>query len=212
MAMTIDSLERNLKKAYGPQLKYQVHRDAELIEIFWSGFENYRDPEGEDSLRVHLALGSGGEYLEVIAPNVFNGSGCRHLGALGRVLLGISMRTAVVQFGFDESDGEVRATAEIPLMDGTFTPKQLRATIDHLKSVINQFHPFVARALESGEISFPDEGTIIRPTLDDGSDAAGALESVDPGDTIRAALRATREVGKKAWENAVPARDVGRHG
>lgn len=212
MAMTIDSLERNLKKAYGSQLKYHLHRDAEAIDIFWSGFENYRDPEGDDSLRTQLVLGAGGEYLEIVAPNAFNASSCRHLGALGRVLLGVSMRTAVVQFAFDESDGEVRATAEIPLMDGTYTPKQLRATIDHLKSVIDQFHPFIFRAMESGVISFPDEGTIVRPTLEDGETDAGAIEAVDLGDAIRAALGASREAGRKLWANAVPARDVGRHG
>lgn len=212
MAMNIDSLERALKKAFGAKLKYSVHRDAEMIELLWGGFDNYRNPSGEDSLRLLLVLTNAGEYLEVSAPQIYDASACRHVGALCRVLLGTCMRTNVVQFSLDDSDGEIRASAEVLLMDGTCTPKQLHATICVVKSVIDQFHPHVVRAMETGEVSYPDEGTIARPTLEDSESEDGPLGSVDIGAEIRTALAKTREAGRKLWESATPARDPGRRG
>lgn len=113
------------------------------------------------------------------------------------MLLGTSLRTPVVQLSFDESDGEVRATAEMVLMDGTCTPKQLRATVELLMNVIDQYHPHIVRAMETGEISYPDEGTIIRPTLEDSESRDGPLGNVDVDAEVRAALEKTREAGKK---------------
>ena len=211
MAMNIDSLERALKKAFGKELRYEVTRDASIIRMSWGGLKNYRDPEGKDDLLIFVTLDGNGEYLEIQAPQAYNAGGCRHMGALCRTLLGTSFRTPVVQFSFDESDGEIRATAEMVLMDGTCTPKQLRATIELLISVIDDYHPHIVRAMETGEISYPDEGTIVRPTLEDSESEDGPLGSVDVDVAIRAALTKTREAGKKLWESAAPARDPGRH-
>ena len=212
MAMNIDALERTLKKAFGNKLNYEVDRDAETIKIDWSGWDHYRDPEGNDNLRILLVLAGAGEYLEVAALRVYDASGCRHIGALSRMLLGVSLRTNIAQFSFDEKDGEVRATAEMVLMDGTCTPKQLHATIGILTSVIDGHHSHIVRVMETGDISFPDEDTIERPTLEDSESEDGPLGRVDPGDAVREALAKTREAGRKMWEGAAPARDVGRHG
>lgn len=211
MAMNIDSLERALKKAFGGKLRYQVHRDSEAIEMVWGGFDHYRDPNGEDSITIVILLQSAGEYLEVMAPRIYDASGSRHVGALCRVLLGTSMRTNVVQFSLNDSTGEIQASAELPLMDGTCTPKQLRVTIEIVKDVVDRFHPHVVRAMETGEISYPEEGTIDRPTLEDSESEDGPLGSVDVGEALRAAIKQARAEGRKMWEDAVPPRDPGRH-
>lgn len=211
MAMSIESVGRALKKGFGDNLKYQIDREASVIRTSWGGFTNYRDPNGDNDLLIVVMLTDNGEYLEIQAPQVYNAAGSSHKGALCRVLLGTSLRTPVVQFSFDESDGEVRATAEMVLMDGTCTPKQLRATVELLMNVIDQYHPHIVRAMETGEISYPDEGTIIRPTLEDSESRDGPLGNVDVDAEVRAALEKTREAGKKMWESAAPARDPGRH-
>lgn len=211
MAMSIESVGRALKKGFGDNLKYQIDREASVIRTSWGGFTNYRDPNGDNDLLIVVMLTANGEYLEIQAPQVYNAAGSSHKGALCRVLLGTSLRTPVVQFSFDESDGEVRATAEMVLMDGTCTPKQLRATVELLMNVIDQYHPHIVRAMETGEISYPDEGTIIRPTLEDSESRDGPLGNVDVDAEVRAALEKTREAGKKMWESAAPARDPGRH-
>lgn len=210
MAMNIGSLERTLRKAYGPRLKCRVDRDAEMIEMHWSGFDQYRDGSGSDSMRVVVLLQGNGEYLEVAAPSLYDASDCKHMEALCRVLLGTSLRTQLVQFSLDESDGEIRATAEMVLMDGACTPKQLQATIEIVKNVIDEFHPHVKLAMELGTISFPDEGTVVRPSLEDAEAESAPPAEVDLDVTLRDSLEASRVAGRKMWESADPPRDVGR--
>lgn len=210
MAMNIDSLERTLKKAYGSKLKCTVDRDAEVIEMFWSGFEKYRNPEGEDSMQLLVLLSGQGEYLEVRAQRLYDASDCQHTGELCRTLLGTSLRTALVQFSLDEADGEVRATAEMVLMDGACTPKQLEATIEIMKSVIDKFHPHIEQAMQSGAISFPDESMVIRPTLEDSEVETSPMATIDIDDALRELLEKSRLTGRKMWESAAPPRDPGR--
>jgi len=99
-----------------------------------------------------------------------------------------------MQLSFDESDREVRVTAATVLMN-----------------VIDDYDPRVVRAMESGEITYPDEGTIARPTLEDSDSEDGPLGKVDIDAEVRAALKHTREAGKKIWDYTAPARDPGRH-
>jgi hypothetical protein len=187
-----------------------VDQDAEMIEMNWSGFDHYRDESGSDSMRLVVLLQGNGEYLEVAAPSLYDASDCKHMEALCRVLLGTSLRTQLVQFSLDESDGEIRATAEMVLMDSACTPKQLQATIEIVKNVIDKFHPHVKLAMEIGTISFPDEGTVIRPSLNDSESESVPLADVDLDLTLRESLEESRVAGRKMWESAEPPRDVGR--
>jgi len=210
MAMNIDSLERTLKRAFGGKMRYQLDRESELIEMHLSGFKNFRDPEGEDGMRLLVRLANEGQYLEVIAPSLYDASGCQHMESLCRVLLGTSFRTPVVQFSLDESDGEIRATAEMVLLDGTCTPKQLEATISIVTEVIDKFHEHIELAMESGDITFPDEGAVVRPSLAQSRAEAAPLAPIDVTEAVRAALENSRLKGRKLWESAAPPKDIGR--
>jgi hypothetical protein len=210
MAMTIQSLEKALRKGY-PELRFRVDQEAERIEFYFSGNEHYRNTHGEDSLRVALELIAQGEYLELKSEFLYDLSVCQHKGAVSRLLLGTCLRSALIQFSLDENDGEVRASAELVLVDGVCTPKQLRAMIDILMDVVNTYHPHIVRAMESGEISFPNEETLVRPAI---ADADGELQSpvsVDLGEMLKGMLATSRERGRKMWENAGPSKGPGRH-
>jgi hypothetical protein len=128
-------------------------------------------------------------------------------------LLGVSLRTPLVQFSFDEADGEVRATAEVVLADGSITPLQLKLMLTTLVGVIDAFHPHVVRAMETGEISFPNEETIVRATLADQSgDDVSLAAPLEIGEMLKALLAESRLRGRKMWEDAAPKRSIGRHG
>ena len=210
MAMTIQSLEKALKKGY-PELRFAVNRQAEAIEFSFGGNDHYRNPNGEDTLVFGLALFNQGEYLEMRCELLYDLSECQHKGAVARVLLGASLRSQLVQFSFDESDGEIRASAELVLVDGACTPKQLRAMIEIMYDVVNAYHPHIVRAMETGEVSFPNEETLVRPAIADHDGELQAPVSIDLGEMLKGMLAASRETGRKMWENAGPSNGPGRH-
>jgi hypothetical protein len=211
MAMTIQALEKTLKRAF-PELRYSVDHERESISVDIAR-EAYRSPEGKDGVTVGLELFEKGEYLELQCQWLYDASQSAHRGALSRLLLGVSLRTPLVQFSFDEADGEVRATAEVVLADGSITPLQLKLMLTTLVGVIDAFHPHVVRAMETGEISFPNEETIVRATLADQSgDDVSLAAPLEIGEMLKALLAESRLRGRKMWEDAAPKRSVGRHG
>ena len=211
MAMTIQALEKTLKRAF-PELRYSVDQDRESISVDIA-CKAYRSPGGAEGVFVGLELFEKGEYLELQCQWLYDASQCAHRGALSRLLLGVSLRTKLVQFSFDEADGEVRATAEVVLADGSLTPLQLKLMLSTLVGVIDAFHPHVVRAMETGEISFPNEETIVRATLDDQSgDDVSLAAPLELGEMLKTLLAESRLRGRKMWEDAAPKRSVGRHG
>ncbi len=211
MAMTIQALEKTLKRAF-PEFRYSVDHERESISVTIA-CEAYRSPEDKEGVTVGLELFEKGEYLELQCQWLYDASRSPHRGALSRLLLGVSLRTPLVQFSFDEADGEVRATAEVVLADGSITPLQLKLMLTTLVGVIDAFHPHVVRAMETGEISFPNEETIVRATLDDqpGEDVSQAAP-LEIGQMLKTLLAETRLRGRKMWEDAAPKRSIGRHG
>jgi hypothetical protein len=82
-----------------------------------------------------------------------------------------------------------------------------------LVGVIDAFHPHVVRAMETGEISFPNEETIVRATLADQSgDDVSLAAPLEIGEMLKALLAESRLRGRKMWEDAAPKRSIGRHG
>lgn len=209
MAMTIRALERSLKKGL-PDLLFEVDHEQERIGAGFT-MEEYQDSEGDKTLVVCLSLLKKGEYLELCCLNLYDASASEHKGALCRLLAGISLRTPLVQFGFDEDDGEVRASVELVLADGLVSPIQLATSLNILVNVVDRFHPYVVRAMTTGEISFPGEDTKIRPTLDEQESDGGDSVSIDLGETLKGMLAATREAGRRRLENEGPARTPTRH-
>jgi hypothetical protein len=96
------------------------------------------------------------------------------------------------------------------LMDGVCTPKQLEATISIVAEVIDKFHKHIKLAMESGDISFPDEGSVVRPSLDESRAESAPLASVDVTEAVRVALDNSRMKGRKLWESAAPPKDISR--
>jgi len=209
MAMTIKTLEKTLKKAF-PGLRYDLDMEAERI-TFASRTESYRDVEGEACLSFSLELFDQGAYLEVKCPFIYDASESQHKGAVSRVLLGVSLRTKLVQFSFDEADGEIRASAELVLADGTCTSQQLKTMLGIVQAVIEDFHPHIVRAMEIGEVSFPNEETIVRPAMTESEGEPDTPVSIDLGDVLKGMLVTSRERGRKEWENAGPKKGPGRH-
>lgn len=210
MAMTIQSLEKALKKGY-PELKFGVDHQAEVIQFWFGGNDQYRDPNGKDELYFGLILFNQGEYLEMRCESLYDLSECQHKGAVARVLLGASMRSRLVQFSFNESDGEIRASAELVLADGVCTPKQLRVMLEIMHGVVDDFHPHIARAMETGEVSFPNEETLVRPAIADDDGELQSPVSIDLGEMLKGMVAKSRETGRKMWENSGPAKGPGRH-
>ena len=150
MAMTRKDIEAILDEM---QFKYRPH--DEWAVVFLMRMERYENPEnGEKSLAVVVRLTEDGEYFSMFAPTAYRVKGPNQ-DAFLRACAQIQWKTKLIQFEWDESDGEVRPIIEFPLEDGRITRKQFERCLQGLCQILDEFHPALKKAAEEGVVDLP---------------------------------------------------------
>ena len=168
MAMTRKDIEAILDEM---QFRYRPH--DEWAVAFGMCMERYENPEnGEHSMMVVVRLTEDGEYFSMFAPVAYRVKG-EHQDAFLRACAQIQWKTKLIQFEWDESDGEVRPVVEFPLEDGRITRKQFERCLSGLCQIIDEFHPVLKRAAEEGVVEMSSVGP--QPEVTTLLEAAAAL-------------------------------------
>lgn len=147
MATTIDQIRMMLDEL---SIQYQQH-DEETIYILFET-RQYRNQEGERALWMIVSLDEGGEYFKLFAPNAFTADG-NHPDVFLKACLIVQWRTKLIQFEYDQFDGEIRPIIEFPIEDASLTQDQLKRCIAGMVELIDEYAPFLERALQEGVLA-----------------------------------------------------------
>lgn len=148
MATNLSEIELILKEE---ELRYT--RMDEYVRTSFST-DSYVDPDGDRSVFLVLKPEEAGEYFKLIAPNLYKLPKESDNGAVFQALLMTSWKTKLVQYEYDELDGEVRAIVEFPLEDSPLTRRQLMRCVHGIVQIVDEYHPVISRAIETGFIDF----------------------------------------------------------
>jgi hypothetical protein len=108
--------------------------------------QRFVDPDtNSKALVVVVRLEENGEYIKVFSPHAFEAKG-RHAGDVLKACMEIQWETKLIQFEYDESDGEIRPIIEWPIEDGTVTAKQLARAIMGLALLVDRYAPVLEQA------------------------------------------------------------------
>lgn len=147
MGVTVGQLTEMLDNM---KVKYREHGVGKFVSI-WST-ENFVDPDtGKKALLIVLDLEEDGEYIKIYAPEAFKATG-PHADALLKACMMVQWKTKLVQFEYDDGDGEIRPIIEWPIEDGAVTEQQLRRCYAGLVQLIDKFYSPLKKALETGKI------------------------------------------------------------
>ena len=137
-------------------LDSQELRHKVLEERILTGFgtQKYIDEDGDYHLKMVVSLEEEGEFFKVYSPGCYRYAGEEHRLAILQTLLMVSWRSKMVQFEYDELDGEIRAVIEYPLEDSSLTERQLMRSVIALVQIIDHYHPVISLALAEGNIDF----------------------------------------------------------
>ena len=138
-------------------LKHRIDKDKDVI---FTGFgtEQYVDKDGENHLGMVIALEENGEFLKIFTPQCYSALDETNRPALLQTLLMVSWKTKMIQFEYDDSDGEIRAIIEFPLEDAELTRRQLLRSVQSLVQIVDKYHPVIYKALREGVIEFGESG------------------------------------------------------
>jgi hypothetical protein len=149
MATTIDQVQKLLR-----ELGWDCRKEERYVSLGFKS-KNFRQPDGTQGIFVVVELSEDGEYVKIFSPGAFRIDG-EHVDPFLRACSMIQWRTKLIQFEFDENDKEVRPIVEFPIEDAPLTARQLGRCVNGLCTLLDQYYDTLKKALETGEISFPE--------------------------------------------------------
>ena len=161
MAITIDDVAKHMEAL---ELKFKK-RDEEHL-LFAMRLKKYKDPDGDDGLRLVIRLSESGGYFELYAPQAFKAAG-PHVDAFLKACAIVQYRTKLIQFEYDPADGEIRPIIEFPIADGTLTQKQLARCVQGICQLVDDYYEPLKRALDEGVVEFPERNQEMGQMLGD---------------------------------------------
>ncbi len=170
------------------------HNEEDDVIITGFGTKNYVDTDGDKHLGVVIKLEENGEFLQIFTPKCYSVPDETNRAALMQTLLMVSWKTKMIQFEFDDNDGEIRAMIEFPLEDAILTQKQFMRAFQGLVQIVDKYHPVMDKALTEGVIEF--EGS--KDPLEELQEAFGRFEDLLQGlgidvDEIRAEVEGSSD-------------------
>jgi hypothetical protein len=179
MAITIEDLGRTIEKVPGFKPRPGPFPGTTGL-VFRT--QHYEDSDGDKTLLVVIALEENGEYIKIFAPMAMKAKG-RHTDDLLKACAMVQYKTKLIQFEYDEDDGEIRPMVEWPIEDGTITAKQIARAVHGLVTLVDRFYPVLAQAAAKGKINFdllaPEKQTGLDPHVRELLEALAAQQKDD---------------------------------
>jgi hypothetical protein len=149
MATTIEALESMLHEA---GLAFERSPGGTLD--FTRETRTYRDGKGQGRLLITVSVADAGERVRIAVPFAFVASG-PHTDVTLRACMLLQYRASAARLDYDERDGEIRATIELPLADAAVTAAQVGRCLDEMVETLDHWYPTLTRAHQDGVIGLP---------------------------------------------------------
>lgn len=187
------------------ELSYKHNEEKNYIATGF-GTKNYRDEDNENSCPVIIKIEENGEFLKVFSPKLYQYKDGPHKRAVFQSCLMVCYQTKMIQYEYDEEDGEVRAIIEFPLEDAKLTKNQFKRILLGLIRIIDDYDKAIRTAIETGKIEFAGVGAKASVLRELGFDPEilTLMEGMDP-EAIKALLeQAKKQKGQSTASGDAP--------
>lgn len=141
MAISFEELQEVVKKT---GINYFVHPDKSQLLFGAAG------PSGKYHCIISLELE--GRFLQIrTAGYLYCPADHPHLAEVLKILGAVNYRARLAKFGWDPTDGEICAFADLWLVDNSLTQEQWERMLENYLSVIDLTYHRLRRTLETGQ-------------------------------------------------------------
>jgi len=134
----------------GEDIKFRVHaekKNTALVLLTTKQFINLND---EKIVPLVVTLSERAEFLQIIAPEIFNLQKVNHPHSLFSALLQLSFKTKIIRFGLDGKDGEIRASVDIALEESKLKKNQFLRSLFAIPIILDQYYHSIKQAMDEG--------------------------------------------------------------
>ena len=137
----------------GEDIKFRVHgekKNTALVLLTTKQFINLND---EKIVPLVVTLSERAEFLQIIAPAIFNLQKVNHPHSLNSALLQLSFKTKIIRFGLDGKDGEIRASVDIALEESKLKKNQFLRSLFAIPIILDQYYLSIKQAMDEGLVN-----------------------------------------------------------
>jgi hypothetical protein len=149
--MTYDQLEKLLKLCGFSASK----TENEGILTGFSDMEFYRNQDGQTQLVIFLVLEEFGNYLRMTCPRLYRYKEGPYKADLFQSCLMLNYWSKMLQFEYDDRDGEIRCSIKLPLEDNQLTQNQLYRCVTTFAYLLDKFDPMLRKTIQQGGVYVP---------------------------------------------------------
>lgn len=170
------------------------------------GTKNYRDEDNDDHCPVIIKIDENGEFLKIFSPGLYHYKKGPNKRAVFQSCLMVCYQTKMIQYEYDEEDGEIRAIIEFPLEDAKLTQKQLKRILQGLIRIIDEYDKPIRTAIETGKVEFDGVGIKASMLRELGIDPelASLMEGMSPEEMKALVEQAKQQQDKGSAKGSAP--------
>lgn len=136
--------------------RYEITSEGNILTGFGE-MESYLDVERRPRLGVLILIEENGSYVRLVCPRLYRYEGRRFRADLFQSCLMINYWAKLIQFEFDDRDGELRAGVELLVEDAKLTLAQLSRSLTSLAYLVDMLDPLLRKTLREGGVHIPRE-------------------------------------------------------
>lgn len=151
LSVSYQEIENFLKQA---GFRYSPTSEEGIITGFGE-MEFYRDTDQQPRLGILITLEEGGTYIKIMCPRLYLCQGTKYSEDVFKSCLMINYWAKLARFEYDDRDGELRVSIEIPLEDSMLTQAQLSRCLTSLAYLVDYVDPMIRKTLKQGGVYVP---------------------------------------------------------
>jgi len=156
MPVTHQRLESLLTRI-GCNFRFDNAPERQLFEARFA-IEYYESASGTKTLSVIAKVLEEGALVQFLCPETYDLSNCKNRSAVFEAAMQMAWTTKSLAFENDASTKMLGVTVDVPVEDGTLTANQVERIIHTLVDLVDEYHPVLRHAIDTGEIDFRRAG------------------------------------------------------
>jgi hypothetical protein len=156
MPITRQRLE-SLFARIGSNFRFDPTPGRELFEARYPT-RHYESPSGSKSITVMAKILDEGTVAQFVCPEVYDLGKTPHRSAAFEAVMQLAWSTKALAFECDASTQKLWITADIIVEDSALTATQVERIICSLIDTVDEYHPVLRHAIDTGVIDFTRAG------------------------------------------------------
>ena len=136
-------------------IKYEKG-EGDYLYLKFKNIGNYADNNGSSYVKFFIGIDENGDYLQVVAPKLYELANCPYKTNVIELLNTISAQTKLIRWN-TTTNNAINVMIDIPLNDSQLSKMQLKRCLGTILEVIDYYNDDIVNTMNTGDIKLNNQ-------------------------------------------------------